>query len=601
MATTQKKTSIEIMKNIKTYLICLAILVSNSTILAQNKYNLDFDDFNPEEQMMPNGWFKWGNFKNITGEKSGAANYVGKVISDSNGKFGCITYMIPANYVGATIILSGRMKHENVKGAVGLLMRIDGSNTTTLAFESMEKSKIEGTSDWKEYTIKLPYPSGAESIYVGGILSGKGTAWFDDFKIEIDGKDIQSLKETPKVTLESYNSTKLNSTISNSSTPINFPTNDSILSSLDPLIAKLGDKRIVAIGESTHGTSEFYKLREGITKRLIQEKGFNMIILENPYGDIEILNSELETKPLDSLIKNHLFSIYQTEEMKSFLQWYKDNRSKYNIRFKGCDDSNWVFYKVLADNLVGITDSKLDKLMKKLRENVTKASKANSKNELKFNIDIYNNIVSIENQLQSNNALTPNIEEILFNGKNTYVNYLNIKNRNRFQSRDEIMADRVSYLAKNNNNKIIVWAHNAHISNEIIVDNEIGIMGRDLKQEFGDDYHSIGLTTLKGSYSFIDEKYINGDHIYTDELKKAFIGSTETRLWENVLALNGNAFYLNLSALKKELKTDDIIGSTKFIGYGKETNKDIYKLSLFKNFDSLIFIENTNATTPLFN
>ena len=43
--------------------------------------------------------------------------------------------------------------------------------------------------------------------------------------------------------------------------------------------------------------------------------------------------------------------------------------------------------------------------------------------------------------------------------------------------------------------------------------------------------------------------------------KKAFIGSTETRLWENVLALNGNAFYLNLSALKKALDKGEISGA----------------------------------------
>jgi hypothetical protein len=42
------------------------------------------------------------------------------------------------------------------------------------------------------------------------------------------------------------------------------------------------------------------------------------------------------------------------------------------------------------------------------------------------------------------------------------------------------------------------------------------------------------------------------------------------------------------------------IGLTKLIGYGKETNKDIYQLPLIKLFDSLIFIENTNATTPLY-
>jgi erythromycin esterase-like protein len=60
--------------------------------------------------------------------------------------------------------------------------------------------------------------------------------------------------------------------------------------------------------------------------------------------------------------------------------------------------------------------------------------------------------------------------------------------------------------------KIIVWAHNAHISNEIITDNEIGIMGRNLKQEFKNDYHSIGLTTLKVAIRLLMRRFINGDH-----------------------------------------------------------------------------------------
>ena len=54
-----------------------------------------------------------------------------------------------------------------------------------------------------------------------------------------------------------------------------------------------------------------------------------------------------------------------------------------------------------------------------------------------------------------------------------------------------------------------------------------------------------------------------------------------------------------MSTIINELETDEVIGPTRLIGYRKETNKDTYFLSLFKNFDSLIFIENTNATTPI--
>lgn len=302
------------MKNLELhFIILISILgshfVTSAQSQSQQKYNLNFDNFESENQILPNGWFKWGDFKTVRGELLDNTKHVGKVVSDDKGKFGCITYRIPANYVGDTITLTGHIKHENVKnGYVGLLMRIDGFNRS-LVFENMSRNKIKGTKDWTEYSIKLPYPAGAESIYVGGILSGKGTAWFDDFKITIGGKDIQTLNETSKSYLKDFDAEKLKSSIGKSSKQIEMSSNDSIISGLDSLLNTLENKKIVAIGESTHGTAEFYQLREIITKKLIQEKGFNTIVLESPYDDIELLNKKLLTNPLDSLIKKHLFSI----------------------------------------------------------------------------------------------------------------------------------------------------------------------------------------------------------------------------------------------------------------------------------------------------
>ena len=41
---------------------------------------------------------------------------------------------------------------------------------------------------------------------------------------------------------------------------------------LDVLLEQIGDARIVLLGEASHGTSEYYKWRTEISKRLIQEK-----------------------------------------------------------------------------------------------------------------------------------------------------------------------------------------------------------------------------------------------------------------------------------------------------------------------------------------
>jgi erythromycin esterase-like protein len=54
---------------------------------------------------------------------------------------------------------------------------------------------------------------------------------------------------------------------------------------LDPLLRRIGDARVVLIGESTHGTSEFYRTRARITGRLIAEKGFSFVAIEADWPD----------------------------------------------------------------------------------------------------------------------------------------------------------------------------------------------------------------------------------------------------------------------------------------------------------------------------
>jgi hypothetical protein len=55
-----------------------------------------------------------------------------------------------------------------------------------------------------------------------------------------------------------------------------------------------------------------------------------------------------------------------------------------------------------------------------------------------------------------------------------------------------------------------------------------------------------------------------------------------------------------MSDLKNQLTTDEIIGATRLIGYSKESKEDIYYLPLIKNFDTMIFIEDTNSTKTIF-
>ncbi len=54
---------------------------------------------------------------------------------------------------------------------------------------------------------------------------------------------------------------------------------------LQPLYDRIGDAHIVMLGEASHGTHEYYTWRAHISKKLIEEKGFNFIAVEGDWPD----------------------------------------------------------------------------------------------------------------------------------------------------------------------------------------------------------------------------------------------------------------------------------------------------------------------------
>lgn len=162
------------------------------------KINLDFEKIK-NDAMLPNGWIKWGNY-DLKIDSTQAFNGKNSLLIDaqSGGTFGSVAYALPANFKGKKITLEGYIKYENATdGFVGLLMRID-KDGQSIAFDNMNSQKLQGTADWKKYSITYEFKENADQIYVAGILNGKGKAWFDNFKVTIDGKPIESLTPVAK-------------------------------------------------------------------------------------------------------------------------------------------------------------------------------------------------------------------------------------------------------------------------------------------------------------------------------------------------------------------------------------------------------------------
>ena len=82
---------------------------------------------------------------------------------------------------------------------------------------------------------------------------------------------------------------------------------------LQPLFERIGDARIVMLGEASHGTHDYYTWRTYISERLIEEKGFDFITVEGDWPDCYRLNRFV--KGYDTSHENAL------ELLRSFERW----------------------------------------------------------------------------------------------------------------------------------------------------------------------------------------------------------------------------------------------------------------------------------------
>lgn len=114
---------------------------------------------------------------------------------------------------------------------------------------------------------------------------------------------------------------------------------------LNPLLERIGDARVVLIGEASHGTSEFYGMRARITQRLIEEKGFNIIAAEADWPDATRIDHYVRQRDV-SPSEWEAFGRFPTwmwrnEEVRKFIDWlHEHNKTRaYDFRcgFYGLD------------------------------------------------------------------------------------------------------------------------------------------------------------------------------------------------------------------------------------------------------------------------
>ncbi len=115
---------------------------------------------------------------------------------------------------------------------------------------------------------------------------------------------------------------------------------------LGPLVERIGDARVVLLGEATHGTSEFYRMRARITRELVERKGFTAVAVEADWPDAAAADRYVRHVPTQprSWLPFQRFPVWmwRNRETAAFLDWLRDhNRGEDNparrVSFSGLD------------------------------------------------------------------------------------------------------------------------------------------------------------------------------------------------------------------------------------------------------------------------
>jgi erythromycin esterase-like protein len=259
---------------------------------------------------------------------------------------------------------------------------------------------------------------------------------------------------------------------------------------LSPLFDRIGDARIVMLGEASHGTHEFYTWRTFITEKLIIEKGFNFIAVEGDWPDCYRLNRYIKNYP-DAGKNAHSVLHQMTRwptwmwanwEIVALAEWlFKLNSSRPHnskVGFYGLDVySLWESMEAILSYL-----RKVDPPALKIAEEAYQCFEPYRKDEgrsyarkSQFVPDIcHNEVIQLLQEIQRR---VPHYDGDYENVFSTEQNALVAVNAEKYYRamvkggphswnvRDRHMAETLDRLLEfhGNESKAIVWEHNTHI------------------------------------------------------------------------------------------------------------------------------------------
>ena len=414
-----------------------------------------------------------------------------------------------------------------------------------------------------------------------------------------------------------FNTHQLTELIQNASEP--FPDIDT--ADLDGLLERIGDARLVLIGEASHGTAEFYDMRARITRALIEHKGFSIIALEAGWPDAMVMDHRIRGTGKPPVVRYRPFAgfpswLWNNESFNRFLHWLTIfNRQR-------AHPSNGVsLYGLDFYNIYGSIDALLnylngvDPLMASsahrryacLMPWTSDPAAYSDFMESAKHPGCGHEVFSVLNDLRRKHYPYMRAgRQLYFNALQNAIliwkaeYYYRTKHQgvvNSWNLRDQAMFDNLMAVLDfhGKQSKAVIWSHNTHVGDARATDmseaDELNL-GQLVRQAFADHAYLIGMGTDHGTV-IAASKW--GGHPETMNVPPAHPDSYE-HLFHST---NIDNFLLPLNTHVRELllapRLQRGIGSTYSPDPEKEMKYHYYEASLPLQFDEYIWFNKTSA------
>ena len=375
-----------------------------------------------------------------------------------------------------------------------------------------------------------------------------------------------------------------------------------------PLIEEMASKKVVSLGEGTHGTHEFNKVRYWITRILVEEKGFNHVAFENDYGDGYLLNEGLQKQDqaLEPLMRNYLLRIWQTQEVEELFRWMKAHnaRNKKKVQFGGIDHMYMSSEALLLKKIVAPQkNAELNALTQQLLHHSRfQDSIWNRQNDTTFRFDMkqlvkngsegYKTADRIEQllgQLQLPARVKEQSQGFLLDSKLGFNTFYQWDMYQRGSSRDSSMAEMATWITRKKEDKLVIWAHNAHVAKSPIMGGVVGGTGGFIEKKLPGNYFVLGMGTAKGSFAAMEDGIVNhGNHLASYPLEAPLANSWEEKFAQQPQA----AFWASTARINPASDTL----KHRHIGYMPDSGVNTYDTTNLRDlYDAFFFIKETSA------